>query len=82
MSSSVESCYVTCCRCGHGKSSPAVRPIKRYSFWGMMCLMMGYTSLPVRVEFVCANCDAVFDVITNRKMLERFRFDEPGPADK
>ena len=50
MSRPVENPFVTCCQCGYGKSSPAVRPVKRYSFWGVMGLMMGYTSLPVRVE--------------------------------
>jgi hypothetical protein len=43
---------------------------------------MGYTARPARVEFTCAACGAVFDTITNRAMLERFRYDEPRPADK
>jgi hypothetical protein len=82
MSRSAESPVVTRCRCGHEKADPSVLPVRRYSFWGVMCLLMGYTARPVRIDFSCATCGAVFDSITNRTMLERFRYDEPRPADK
>jgi hypothetical protein len=48
----------------------------------MMALLMGYTARPSRVDVVCAECGAVFDSITNRATLERFRYDEPRPSDK
>lgn len=74
--------FVTRCRCGHSKADPAVVPVRRYGLWGMMALLMGYTARPSRVDVVCAECGAVFDSITNRATLERFRYDEPRPSDK
>lgn len=44
----------------------------------MMCMIMGYTALPNRIDIICAQCGEVFDSITNRSTLERFRFAEPG----
>ena len=73
---------VTRCRCGHDITHPLVRPVKRYSLWGAMALMMGFTARPIRIDFVCGQCGAEFEPITNRKMLERFRYDEPGPGDR
>ena len=74
--------YAPRCRCGHDKSSPFVLPVRRYSVWGMMCLLMGYTARPARVEIACATCGTILDTITNRVTLERFRYDEPRPSDK
>lgn len=71
--------FVTRCRCGHERMSPSVQPIRRYGWWGMFCLIMGYTALPRRIDVICVDCGAVFDSISNRAMLERYRFDEPGP---
>jgi hypothetical protein len=78
----VQTSFVTRCRCGHDKADPAVRPVRKYGFWGVMGLLMGYTALPLRIDFVCEECGAVFDSITNRKTLERFRYDEPRATDK
>lgn len=82
MSRSEKSPYAVRCRCGHEMANQSVQPVRRYSFFGVMCLLMGYTPLPVRIEFQCTTCGTVFDTITNRRTLERFRYDEPGPGDK
>jgi hypothetical protein len=65
------------CRCGYGKTHPAVRPAKRYGWWGQMALIMGYTSRPARIDWVCETCGTALDSITDPETLERFRYDEP-----
>jgi hypothetical protein len=69
---------VTRCECGHDKRHPAVRPVKRYGVTAAMLLLMGYTALPRRIEISCATCGAVFDTITDRGELAKFRYDMPG----
>jgi hypothetical protein len=66
------------CRCGHDKEHANVRSVKRYSWWGQMALIMGFTSRPSRIDLVCPTCGFVFDSITDRETLERFRYEEPG----
>ncbi len=79
VSRSSSNSFVTRCQCGHDRSNPSVQPVRRYSLWGMMGLIMGYTALPKRIDVICARCGAVFDSITNKMTLERFRYAEPGP---
>jgi hypothetical protein len=78
----MDSPVITRCKCGHDKMHPRIRPIKKYSLWGAMLLIMGYTARPIQIDFVCGECGTVFDSITNRAMLERFRYDEPGLNDR
>jgi hypothetical protein len=65
------------CTCGHDKNDPAVRPVKRYGWWGQMALIMGFTSRPSRIAWVCETCGTELDSITDPETLERFRYDEP-----
>ena len=65
------------CQCGHDKTHPAVRPTKRYGWWGQMALIMGFTSRPARIDWVCSTCGTALDSITDPETLERFRYDEP-----
>ena len=71
---------VTRCRCGHDGASPSVRPVKRYGWLGVMALLMGYTSRPVRIDWVCTTCETVIESITDPAVLERCRYDEPRRA--
>ena len=68
---------VTRCLCGHDKTNLTVRPAKRYGWWGQMALIMGYTSRPARIDWVCETCGTALDSITDPETLERFRYDEP-----
>ena len=68
---------VSRCRCGHDQAHPAVRPAKRYGWWGQMALIMGYTSRPAHIDWVCETCGTALDSITDPETLERFRYDEP-----
>jgi hypothetical protein len=65
------------CQCGHDKTHPTVRPVKRYGWWGQMALIMGFTSRPARIDWVCETCGTALDSITDPETLERFRYDEP-----
>ncbi len=65
------------CRCGHDRTNPSVRPVKRYGWWGAMALIMGFTSRPARIDLICLACGDVVESITDRKTRERFRYDEP-----
>ena len=65
------------CRCGHDRTDPGLRPIKRPSWLGAMVLLMGYTARPVRIDWVCSTCDTVLDAIVDPVTLERFRYGEP-----
>ena len=69
--------FVTRCRDGYDKTHPAVRAVYRYSIWSTFALLMGYTALPRRIDFVCPSCGAVFHSITDRKELAKFRYREP-----
>ena len=69
--------FATRCREGYDKNHPALRPVKRYGFWGAMALLMGYTARPKRIDIVCPACGAVFDSITDPAELEKYRYDEP-----
>lgn len=65
------------CRCGRDRNAPALRPAKRYGWFGLFALLMGYTARPVRVDWQCPTCGAVLDVTTDRATLEQCRYDEP-----
>ena len=65
------------CRCGHGRTYPNARPVKRPSLLGAMALLMGYTARPVRIDWLCPTCGAVLDAVTDPETLERFRYGEP-----
>jgi hypothetical protein len=45
--------------------------------WGIMALTLFYTALPGRIDIVCPTCGALFNSITDRKTLRKFRYDEP-----
>lgn len=74
--------FTTRCRCGYDKRHPMVRPVKRYGVTGAMLLMMGYTALPRRIDITCPTCGAVFNAITAREELVRFRYGEPGVGER
>jgi hypothetical protein len=59
-----------------------VQAVYQYSGLGHVWLMFGYTSLPRRIDIVCPVCGAVFNSITDRKELEKFRFREPRPDER
>jgi hypothetical protein len=65
------------CRCGHDRTYPNARPVKRPSLLGAMVLLMGYTARPMRIDWVCPTCETVLDTVTDPETLERFRYDEP-----
>lgn len=71
---------LTRCPCGHDHAYPAARPVKRQSVLGAMALLMGYTARPTRIDWLCPECGAVLDAVTDPAALERARYDEPRRA--
>ncbi|HJZ54383.1 MAG TPA: hypothetical protein VKE74_05470 [Gemmataceae bacterium] len=69
--------FVTCCRDGYDKTHPAVHAVYRYDMWSTFSLLIGYTALPRRIDIVCTKCGALFNSITDRRALEKFRYREP-----
>jgi len=70
--------FVTRCRDGYDKTHPGMRVQYNYSSWGYLWMLMGYTALPYSIDIVCPKCGAVFNSITDRESLEKFRFREPN----
>ena len=69
--------FVTRCRDGYDKNHPALRPVKRYGFWGAMAPDDGLHRPAERIDIVCPACGAVFSSITDPAELEKFRYGEP-----
>jgi hypothetical protein len=74
--------FVTRCRDGYDKVNPAVRAVYHYPWWSVFLLLFGYTALPRRIDIACPVCGAVFNSITDRKELEKFRYREPRPDER
>ena len=73
---------VTRCRDGYEKTNPVVRAVYQYGWWSPFFLLMGYTAMPRRIDFVCPSCGAVFGSITDRTELAKFRYNEPRPDER
>ena len=50
-----------CCRCGTDRRSKYSVVDREYSFLGMLYLLWGGTSVPVKVAFRCVKCGKWFD---------------------
>lgn len=69
--------FVTRCRDGYDKTHPVVRAVYHHGMWSTLSLLIGYTALPSRIDIVCPTCGALFNSITGRKELAKFRYREP-----
>ena len=69
--------FVTRCRDGYDKTSPVVQAVYQYGWLGPSLLLLGYTALPRRIDIVCPKCGEMFNSITDRKELAKFRYREP-----
>jgi hypothetical protein len=74
--------FVTRCRDGYEKTNPVVRAVYQYGWLGPSLLLMGYTALPRRIDFVCPECGQMFGSITEPKELAKFRYREPRPDER
>ncbi len=59
------------CRCGHTRSHPMVQPDPKYSLWGWLLLGLGATPRPIRVEYRCVRCQALFGATTDPAVLKK-----------
>jgi hypothetical protein len=74
--------FVTRCRDGYDKAHPAVRAVYQHGWLDTFWLLLGYTALPRRIDIACPRCGAVFNSITDRKELAKFRYREPRPDER
>ena len=74
--------FVTRCRDGYDKMHPAVRAVYHHGWWSTLSLLIGYTALPRRIDIVCPQCGAVFNSISDRRELAKFRYREPRPDER
>ena len=70
------------CRCGYGKNHPWIRPAYHYGVWSQLAFASIFTPLPKRIDLVCPTCGEVVYSITDRKLLQRFRYHEPKPGER
>jgi hypothetical protein len=52
------------CKCGTDKGSKYAIVDRQYTFFGILYLLWGGTSVPSRVTFRCVKCGDAFDVST------------------
>jgi hypothetical protein len=61
------------CSCGYDRMHPMVTPKPTYTAWGTFWVtLMGVSSTPVRIDFICRRCDERFDFIVDKDELRRF----------
>ncbi len=61
------------CSCGYSRSHHMVSPKPTYTAWGTFWLvLMGVSSVPIRIDFYCRQCKSTFDFITDEKELRKF----------
>jgi hypothetical protein len=74
--------FVSRCRDGYDKASPAVWAEYHCPWWSVFFLLFGYTALPSRIDIVCPVCGVVFNSITGHPEREKFRYREPRPDER
>ena len=61
------------CYCGHTRDHHMVSPVATYTAWGKFWLiLMGVSSVPVRIDFECRMCKERFDFITDAEELKKY----------
>jgi hypothetical protein len=61
------------CRCGHGLSHPFVSQKGHYTAFGWLCVtLVGITTRPIRVSYICRKCDTVIHSTTDVHILDSF----------
>lgn len=58
------------CRCGHDQKHHLVSAEGEYSFFGYLCLFLGISARPERVNYRCRTCNQTFDSTTNPAVLD------------
>jgi len=53
------------CRCGYHKHHHRIIPRCRYTWFGMLRMLMGVTAYPEEVYYQCERCDEIIDRTTD-----------------
>jgi hypothetical protein len=65
--------YVERCSCGYDRHHIMVTPHPTYTLWGTFWVtLMGVSSIPIRIDFICRRCEERFDFIINQEELSNF----------
>lgn len=56
---------VKTCRCGYHKHDDRIIPRCRYSWHGMLRMLMGATAYPEEVYYQCEKCEEIIDRTTD-----------------
>ena len=59
------------CPCGNDYKSHMVSQVGEYTGWGWFWVLFGVTTEPIRVKFVCRNCQSTVGLSTDKRILRR-----------
>mgnify|MGYP001289676450 CR=1 FL=1 len=61
------------CSCGHDRNHHMVSERREYTAWGKFwMILMGVSSRPIKIDFVCRHCKERFDFIKDEKELNQY----------
>ena len=61
------------CPCGHDRKHHMVSERREYTAWGKFwMILMGVSSRPIKIDFVCRRCKIRFDFIKDEKELNQY----------
>ena len=61
------------CSCGHDRHHHMVSEKREYTAWGnFWMILMGVSSRPIKIDFVCRVCKERFDFIKDEKELNQY----------
>jgi hypothetical protein len=61
------------CECGFFVPHPMISAVGKYTWFGWICVtLVGITTRPVRVNYVCRQCNFVLKSCTDRETLDSF----------
>ena len=61
------------CFCGYTRDHHMVSPIATYTAWGKFwIILMGVSSIPIRIDFQCRICKERFDFTVDGEELKKY----------
>ena len=58
------------CKCGTNRTSKFSVVNRDYTFWGLLYLLWGGTSIPSKVSFRCVKCGSLFESTMSRAVCK------------
>lgn len=60
------------CKCGHDRNHYLVQAKGQYTAWGHFLVAFGISYRPIKVRYVCLQCNQCFDETTDPNVLDTF----------